>query len=252
MFMLQQFNGKAIDPTWAELRARYEPLFEIMQIQGASETLPACAPEAEFADFELFPASERTRGRYSYIREALKNGLRHQQSLGTNPFKYGLIGATDNHNRMAGDTEEDDYIGSHGFADAKPELRLFREIPGWEDLPYLNPGALTGVWAEDNTRGAIFDAFKRKETFATSGTRAQVRMFAGWDFPKNLHRQRDRVAQAYAQGMPMGGDLPPDSHGRAPWLAIWAMKDPDSANLDRVQVVKGWTHHGLTYERIYD
>ncbi|MEB3251875.1 MAG: DUF3604 domain-containing protein [Cyanobacteriota bacterium] len=252
MFMPQQFNGKAIDPTWAELRARYEPLFEIMQIKGASETLPAYAPEDEFADFELFPASERTRGRYGYIREALKNGLRHQQSLGTNPFKYGLIGATDNHNGVAGDTEEDDYIGSHGFADAKPELRLFSEIPGWEDLPYLNPGALTGVWAEDNTREAIFDAFKRKETFATSGTRAQVRVFAGWDFPKNLHRQRDGVAQAYAQGVPMGGDLPPDSQGRAPRLAIWAMKDPDSANLDRVQVVKGWTHHGLTYERIYD
>ena len=145
-------------------------------------------------------------------------------------------------------TEEEDYIGSHGFVDAKPELRLFSEIPGWEDLPYLNPGALTGVWAEDNTRQAIFDAFKRKETFATSGTRAQVRVFAGWNFPRNLHRQRDGVAQAYAQGVPMGGDL-----GKAPSFLVAALKDPISANLDRVQILKGWLDdRGETQEKIYD
>jgi hypothetical protein len=252
MFMPQQLNGEPIDPKWAATRAQYEPLFEIMQIKGASETLPHYAPEDKFADFELFEINERTRGRYGYIREALKNGLRHEQSLGTNPFKYGLIGATDNHNGVAGDTEEDDYIGSHGFVDAKPELRQFSEIPGWEDLPYLNPGALTGVWAEENNREAIYDALKRKEAFATSGTRAQVRFFGGWNFPSDLNRRNDAIPQAYANGVPMGGDLPATPTGKAPKFLIWAMKDPDSGNLDRVQIVKGWTKHGLTYEKIYD
>lgn len=252
MFMPQQFNGEPIDSAWAETRAKYEPLFEVMQIKGTSESIPQYAPEDEFIDFELFEVNERTRGRYGYIREAYKNGLRHEQTLGTNPFKYGLIGATDNHNGVAGDTEEDDYIGSHGFTDATPALRQFSEIPGWEDLPYLNPGALTGVWAEANTREAIFDAFQRKETFATSGTRAQVRFFGGWDFPADLNRKSDAVTIAYASGVPMGGDLPATPNGKVPRFLVWATKDPNSGNLDRVQVVKGWTQHGLTYEKIYD
>lgn len=252
MFMPEQFDGQPINSDWAEMRAKYEPLVEIMQIKGTSETMPKYAPEDEFADFELMETTSRTRGRYGYLREALKNGLRHEEDLGTNPFKYGIVGATDNHNGSPGDTEEDDYIGSHGYTDATPELRQFSEIPGWEKLPYLNPGALTGVWAEQNTRGSIYDALARKETFGTSGTRTQVRFFGGWDFPENLNEQQDAVDIAYATGVPMGKDLVAAPEGKAPKFFVWSVKDPNSGNLDRIQVVKGWTEHGLTYEKIYD
>ncbi|NEP34762.1 DUF3604 domain-containing protein [Moorena sp. SIO3B2] len=252
MFMPEQFDGKEIDPAWAEMRAKYEPLVEIMQIKGTSETLPAYAPEDQFADFELMEISERTRGRYGYLREALKNGLRHEEKLGSNPFKFGIVGATDNHNGSPGDTEEDDYIGSHGYTDATPALRQFSEIPGWEKLPYLNPGALTGVWADQNTRECVYDGLARKETFGTSGTRTQVRFFGGWDFPDDLDQQPDAVDQAYATGVPMGKDLPTALEQKAPKFFVWATKDSNSGNLDRIQVVKGWTKDGLTYEKIYD
>ncbi len=253
MFMPERWNDDTpIDSAWAELRAKYEPLVEIMQIKGNSETLPAYAPEDQFADFELMQTTERTRGRYGYVREALKDGLRHEATLGTNPFKYGIIGATDNHNGSPGDTEEDDFIGSHGYTDATPELRLFSEIPGWEKLPYLNPGALTGVWAEENTRECVYDALARKETFGTSGTRTQVRFFGGWDFPEDLNLQPDAVEQAYATGVAMGSDLPTALEQKAPKFFVWATKDANSGNLDRIQVVKGWTKHGLTHEKIYD
>ncbi|NEP85912.1 MAG: DUF3604 domain-containing protein [Okeania sp. SIO2C2] len=245
------YDDSPITQAWAEKRAKYEPLVEIMQIKGNSETLPAYAPEDEFANFELMQTTERTRGRYGYVREALKNGLRHEEDLGANPFKYGIIGATDNHNGSPGDTYEDDYLGSHGFTDATPELRQFSEIPGWESLPYLNPGAITGVWAEENTRGSIFDALKRKEAFATSGSRLKVRFFGGWNFPDNFNTKADAVDIGYTEGVPMGQDLK-ERASEAPKFMVWAMKDADGANLDRIQVVKGWTKHGLTYEKIYD
>lgn len=252
MFMPERWDDNTpIDTDWAAKRAKYEPLVEIMQIKGTSETLPAYAPDDEFADFELMELTERTRGRYGYVREALKNGLRHEANLGINPFKYGIVGATDNHNGSPGDTYEDDYLGSHGFSDSTPELRQFSEIPGWESFPYLNPGALTGVWAEKNERGPIFDALQRKETFGTSGSRMKVRMFGGWNFPDDLNEQPDAVDIAYTTGVPMGQDLQ-ELASEAPKFMVWAMKDPDGANLDRIQVVKGWTKHGLTYEKIYD
>lgn len=257
MFKPQTFEGKDIDPAWAELRAKYEPLVEIMQIKGTSETLPRYAPEDQFAKFELFPEDARTLGKYGYVREALKNGLRHEASLGTNPFKYGIIGATDNHNGSSGDTQETEYIGSHGFTDATPALRLTSEIPNWESLPNLNPGALTGVWADANTREDIFDALARKETFGTSGTRTKVRLFGGWEFPLDLHDQADAIAQAYDTGVPMGGDLMGEDVATlpadiAPKFMMMAMRDVHSATLDRLQIVKGWTKHGLTYEKVYD
>lgn len=247
------YDDSPIDTEWAEMQAKYEPLVEIMQIKGTSETLPAYAPNDEFANFELMDLTSRTHGRYGYLREALKNGLRHEEALGANPFKYGIIGATDNHNGSPGDTEEDDYIGSHGYTDATPALRQFSEIPGWESLPYLNPGALTGVWAEANRREPIYNALARKETFATSGNRTKVRFFGGWNFPSDLDQQTDAVDYAYENGVPMGGDLPL-MDGAAPTFMVWATKDPaiESGNLDRIQVVKGWTKHGLTHEQIYD
>ncbi len=257
MFMPEKYTytdqeDPSIDEEWLTLRNKYEPLVEIMQIKGTSETMPNYAPDDEFADFELMEISERTRGRYGYVREALKNGLRHEENFGINPFKYGIVGATDNHNGSPGDTEEDDYIGSHGYTDATPALRQFSEIPGWEKLPYLNPGALTGVWAEENTRESIYDALARKEVFGTSGTRTQVRFFGGWDFPDNLDELPGAVDIAYETGVPMGSDLPTPSAQNAPKFYVWATKDPNSGNLDRIQVVKGWTENGLTYEKIYD
>lgn len=250
------YDDSPIDTAWAQKRAKYEPLVEIMQIKGNSETLPAFAPEDEFANFELMQTTERTRGRYGYVREALKNGLRHEESLGANPFKYGIIGATDNHNGSPGDTYEDDYMGSHGYTDASRELRQFSEIPGWESLPYLNPGALTGVWADGNNREDIYDALARKEAFATSGSRMKVRMFGGWNFPPDLNEREDAVEVGYTTGVPIGGDLPdiaaPLPGGETPDLFVWAQSDPNGADLDRIQVVKGWTKNGLTYEKIYD
>ncbi|NEP12829.1 MAG: DUF3604 domain-containing protein [Symploca sp. SIO2C1] len=259
MFAPKTFDGEDIDPAWAELRAKYEPLVEIIQTKGGSETTPRYAPDDEFADFELFPEGEGNLGSYGYLREALKNGLRHEASLGTNPFKYGIIAATDNHNGSPGDTEEFDFIGSHGFSDNTPALRLTNIPPGWEPFPYFTPGGLTGVWAEKNNRESIFDALQRKEAFGTSGTRTKVRFFGGWDFPENLDEQPDAIDTAYLTGVPMGGDLigediinaPTD---KAPKFLVMAMRDPQEkgVDLDRIQVVKGWTKQGLTYEKIYD
>ncbi len=252
MFMPERWDDDTpIDAEWAAKRAKYEPLVEIMQIKGTSETLPDYASEDEFADFELMELTDRTRGRYGYVREALKNGLRHEEDLGINPFKYGIVGATDNHNGSPGDTYEDDYMGSHGFSDASPELRQFSEIPGWESFPYLNPGALTGVWAEKNERGPIFNALQRKETFGTSGTRTKVRFFGGWEFDQNMNIDLKAVETGYTEGVPMGQNLK-ERTSEAPKFMVWATKDPDGANLDRIQIVKGWTKHGVTYEKIYD
>ncbi len=254
MFRPKTLAGGPIGVDWARTRARFEPLVEIMQIKQCSETNPAFAPNDEFAAFESFPIdSKRQEGRSNWVREALKDGLRIEKDLGVNPFKLGFVGATDSHNGTPSDIEENDWVGSHGFADGSPKKRLQEELQGWETIRRLNPGAIAGVWAEENTRAAIFDAMARKETFATSGPRIEVRLFAGWDYPDDLDGRSDMVAAAYAGGVPMGGDLSRAPKDKAPKLLIHAVKGPSGANLDRIQVVKGWLGaDGNANEKVFD
>ncbi|MGI9288455.1 MAG: DUF3604 domain-containing protein [Pseudomonadales bacterium] len=253
MFSPQRFDGGAIDTQWAQTRARLEPLVEVMQVKGNSETHPAFSPNDEFASFETFPLTRRTSGQYGYVRQGLKEGLRQRDTLGTNPFKFGLIGSTDTHNGTPADVEEYDSVGSHGFADSSPKRRLQEEIPGWEKVINLNPGAIAGVWAEANTRAAIYDALQRKETFGTSGPRISLRFFAGWNFSDKDAEGQALASVGYEKGVSMGGDLSAEnSAGKAPTFLFAAMKAPDSANLDRLQIVKGWTKDGEVFEHVYD
>ena len=255
------------------LRAKYESLVEIFQVKGSSECAlglgnndeqcgfenlwPVCSAEQAQIDPALGQHTPRCVSLNDTFRQVLKKGLQDQQKWGFNPFKLGFIGATDNHNGMPGDTEENTWKGHGGEPDSTPGFRLGYESNMVADtlgfpLIKLNPGGLAGVWAPENTREAIFDAMKRKETFATSGTRVKVRLFAGFGFPADLHEQADAVQTAYAQGVPMGGDLPAAGSGKAPSFLVQAMRDVNSAPLQKIQIVKGWLADGQTHEQVYD
>jgi hypothetical protein len=256
MFPLEvDSKGRPIDAAWAQDRVNNEPLTEIHQLKGTSETHPLLSPTDEFAGYELLEALlggvERTpKVHGSYIREAWQNGLGLQQTLGTNPYKMGVVGASDSHNTAAGYSQSD-YFGGHGLLDATPEARLSGKKEVGANLGQLSTAGLGGVWAEENTREAIFAAMQRKETFGTSGVRIKVRLFGGWDFRPEVLNEKDWVKTGYAQGVPMGGDLPKKG-GKEPTFIVWAVKDPDDANLDRIQIVKGWTKSGQIFEKIYD
>jgi len=175
--------------------------------------------------------------------------------IGANPWKLGIVAGADSHDG-ASDNEEFNYTGVHGNTDMSPKIRLTSgtTVAGEPPLNFTTPGA-TGVWADENTRAGIFDAIKRKETFGTSGPLIRVRFFGGWDYPTNLTTDKDFIKKAYAGGVPMGGDLPPRKGrdlAKAPSFAVWAMKDPQSGNLDRVQIVKGWYKDGYPWEKVYD
>ncbi len=263
MFNSKTFEGLPLDAEYAALRMRNEPLVEIAQVKGASETHPLNSPNDEWADFEIFPylLGTATVGNVpgSYVREAVLNGLVMEENDGFNPFRFGFIAASDGHN-SAGTIEEDNYHGKAGVMDGLPERRSsvpFSE-PGpngevYTDWYYDMWGAagLTGAWAESNTRESIYDALQRKETFGTSGPRIRVRFFAGYDYDDDLRGTSDLVAQAYAGGVPMGGDLIAAGE-RAPKFLVWAIRDPDSAPLQRLQVVKGWVEDGVASEQVFD
>jgi hypothetical protein len=267
MFALVDRDGNALTPDYARRRMRWEPLVETTQIKGDSETHPAISPEDEFADFERWDlgniiVTKRTSPelmQFEYSRSALKQGLGQQQKLGVNPFKFGMIGATDSHTSF-GNAEEDNYLGKYAVASPSPD-RWDKKFP-----PLTVPGVLeqftewessqsgyAGVWASENTREAIFDAMTRKEVYATTGPRMTVRMFAGFDFSEGMAYSKDMPAFGYAHGVPMGGDLSNAPAGKAPGFLLAATKDPDGANLDRIQVVKGWVDAGgELHERIFD
>jgi hypothetical protein len=264
MFRLVDSWGAPIDAEYAKRRMENEPLFEIMQLKGVSETTPSFAPTDEFADFELLPYSLHTWQRVeqqqtSYVREAFKFGLRFQQTIGVNPFKYGLEGGGDDHG-SAHTWEEFNYHGGHALLDDTPKTRLHGTIPVPGAAPQicaqLSAGGITGLWAESNTREAIFDALQRKETFGSSGVRIKPRFFASWDYPTDLLKQKNWIKTAYAEGVPMGGDLTGDPTGmpkaRTPVFVVHAVRDPNSAPLQRIQIIKGWTKNGEMYEKIYD
>jgi hypothetical protein len=260
---VDQTTGRPIDAAWAASRDRNERLVEIKQGKGQSETHPLLSPNDEFASYEMYEALlglpadvgriDRITG--SYGRQALKDGITMQDQRGYNPYKFGMAAASDSHN-TASPYRQDNFFGLHADADGTVERRLAGVlIGGTMDARLENPGGLTGVWAEENTRASLFDAMYRKETFGVSGPHIKVRLFGGWGYNKDIVKAKDWVKQSYAGGVPMGADLPPmpaGGKGTAPTFVVWAVKDPTSANLDRIQVIKGWTQDGQSFEKVYD
>lgn len=255
MFPDSQPDGSPIDLEYAQLRQHFEPLIEMMQTKGNSEVHRNFWPQDEFADFENADSIANSSGRdflkRSFVREGLKIGLAYEQKLGVNPFKYGTIGGTDDHNGLPAAVAEDSYIGSHGDEDNTALLRREGNISGWIDGKDLSIGALSGVWATQNTREGIWDAMKQRETFTTSGPRIKVRFFGGPELSAKPQNPHALVTQGYSLGVPMGSDL--TSGTKPPTFTVHAMKDPQGANLDRIQIIKGWvsTDGGIN-EKIID
>jgi hypothetical protein len=248
-------KGRPIDKVWVETRRRNEPLAELKQAKGQSETTPGLSPNDEFANYEvvewqLLGSTGDPRNYGSYIRQAYKDGLALQDRLGLNPYKFGVVSGSDTHS-TAVPYRQKNFFGIHGGDfDETPEKRLEGGHFGFNNL-WASPAGLSVVWAEENTREAIFAAMQRKETYSTSGVRLKVRFFGGWEFNPDVLKQKDWVKTGYAKGVPMGGDLS-SLTGTGPTFVVWALKDPDSGNLDRVQIIKGWTKHGQTFEKVYD
>ena len=261
MFRLATYAGEPLDAAYAETRTRNEPLVEITQTKGTSDTHPALSPNDEWADFEIWSyriggGTTPSQPSGSYVREAYLNGLRLEEERGINPFRFGLVGATDNHAGSGAPTESD-YFTAGGrpqrgasipFDPPRPDGSLYSASP----LGAIRGASgLTGVWAEENTRESIYDAFRRKETFATTGPRIRVRFFAGYDYADDLAGNPDLVAAAYAGGVPMGGELTAPGD-RVPRFLVWASRDPASSPLARLQVIKGWIDGGEAHEQVYD
>jgi len=265
MFADTTFSGKWFTREYAEARVRWEPIIEATQIKGDGEAHPFLSPEDEFADYENWDVGnidgstpkDKWMLKHEYARSALKLGLRLGKELGANPYKFGLSGATDSHTGLATSREEN-YFGKYAKTEPSADRHGHEVIPA--DDPSLRiltaqevASGLTAVWARENTRKAIFDAMKRKEVYATTGTRIRVRVFAGWDFKADEVSRPDFVAQGYRRGVPMGGTLTGTPDGQAPNFMIHALRDPDGANLDRIQIIKGWLDEvGKAHERIYD
>ena len=256
MYSPSEFLGGPMDARYAKRQALNEPLTEIIQTKGSSDTHPLLSPNDEFANFELFQnminVGQPSQIKYGYYRQGMVEGMILEDKLGTNPFKMGIVSGADSHSAYS-NNEEFNFHGSHGATDDTPQKRLKPGIsPSGEPGSVVGTAGATGVWAEENTRAAIFDAMKRKETFGTSGPLIRLRFFGGWDYPKNLTDRKDFVETAYKKGVPMGGDLP-KKIGKAPTFAVWALKDPESGNLDRIQIIKGFINKwGRTDEKIYD
>ncbi len=265
MFNVESFDGKPLSRDLATLRARFEKIVEVTQIKGDSETHPMLSPNDEFADYETWDRSnlDGTEAKKpgmlqsEYAREALKTGLKLEKKLGVNPFKFGMIGSTDSHTALAA-VEEENFFGKHSGVEPEPHRweHVVIEAPdpeytvmGWQQAA----SGYAAVWAAENTREAIFDAMKRKETYATTGSRMTVRFFGGWDFTEQDTLSRLPADAGYARGVPMGGDLNSAPKGQSPTFLVAARKDPYSGNLDRIQIVKGWMDaKGKTHEKIYD
>jgi hypothetical protein len=259
MFADKRLDDSDMDRTYAEQRSRWEPLYEVTQVKGDSEAHPLLSPDDEFADFETWDEDNIDRSvekqnwmlSHEYARPALKLGLKWQQTLGVNPFKFGMIGSTDSHTALS-TADDDNFFGK--FVDSEPTpQRTTNSMAGrlWANWKLAASGYV-GAWAEENTRPSLFAALERKEVYATTGPRIALRVFGGWQFSPSDEFAPDIAAVGYAGGVPMGSDLPP-RQGERPTLLIRALKDPEGANLDRVQIVKGWlTLTGEVAEKIYD
>ena len=269
MFSVETFTGKPINAAYAKRRMKWEPLYEVTQIKGDGEAHPLLSPNDEYADYytwdkgdfglqlkkpEMLP--------HEYARSAFKLGLEQQAKLGTNPFKFGMIGATDSHTSLSS-TREENFFGKFAAVEPGQKERYMDMVS--QDLRPDGDGSLNvyhweaaasglaGVWARENTREAIWDAMSRKEVYASTGTRLLVRVFAGWDFEADEVHRPDFANQGYDRGVPMGGDLFKAPAGQAPKFMVRALRDADGANLDRVQIIKGWVDkNGTAQEKIYD
>jgi len=258
MFSENRFLGGPMDARYAKRQAANEPLFEIIQIKGSSDAHPALSRNDEFADFELWEnlinlpiASDKSRG--GFYRQGLATGLYLEKLLGSNPYKMGVVAGADFHSGYQGN-EEFNFLGGHGAIDDTPQKRLNPKPGLTGDVNAVaGTAGTTAVWAEENTREGIWNAMMSKETYGTSGTMIRLRFFGSWDYSKNLVKDKNFVKKAYKGGVPMGGDLPKKA-SKAPTFAVWATKDPQSGNLDRIQIVKVWAHpaNGLPMEKIYD
>ena len=275
MFAFTDWAGNTIDQEYAEQRMRNEPLVEITQIKGTSDTHPLLSPNDERANFEIYPLRVATAlpsaAPGGYVRDAWQRGLATAANIDTNPYKFGVIGSSDTHTAAA-PLEEDNYFGKVSIMDATPEQRgsipasflygtlvklaMPDMVEKVEGKTYLNfPGykfwgasGIAGVWAEENTREAIYDALRRKETFATSGTRIKVRFFAGYELDKVVLTSRDLISTGYKTGVTMGGTLHVNAD-RRPTFLTWAVQDPNTAKLQRVQIIKGWLQDGERCQR---
>jgi len=265
MFALETFEGNPLTREYAEKRMRWEPLYEATQYKGDSETHPFLSPKDEFADFERWDKANLAMQKphkdeyfkYEYARSALGLGLEQESKVGSNPFKFGMIGSTDSHTSFA-QAAEDNFLGKYGSASPNPERwnhewppteKAVARMKGWES----SSSGYAAVWATENTREALWDAMKRKEVYATTGPRMIVRMFGGFDFVEEDAKRHDLAATGYAKGVPMGGDLSTAPKGKSSTFLVSAIKDPDGANLDRIQVVKGWLDaDGELHEKVYD
>ncbi|HYI84535.1 MAG TPA: DUF3604 domain-containing protein [Acetobacteraceae bacterium] len=263
--VIDTFTGAPFDRAYAETRARWEPLYEVTQMKGDGETHPFLSPNDEFADFERWDVGNldltelKTREMLpnEYARSALRLGLLLEQRLGVNPYRFGMIGSTDSHTGLA-TADDDNFFGKHAGAEPSGERagHLFMQstdgrgrLIGWQQVA----SGYAGVWARENTRAALFDAMQRKEVYATTGPRMIVRFFGGWEFEEADAHGRSPAIAGYSKGVPMGGDLGEAPRGRAPAFLVAALKDPIGANLDRIQVVKGWLDAaGQTHERVFD
>jgi hypothetical protein len=258
MFAFRDYDGAEFDAAYAKRRSDLERLVEITQIKGTSETRPEFSPTDEFAGFELVEWDTATPGidlAGGFIRTAYQRGLSLQDALGVNPFHFGLVGSSDFHSGVSA-SEEYNYPGGLGNGDEQsdPEKVLTSVNPLMgSPTTVMSASGITGIWAPENTREALFDAMKRREVFATSGPRIQVRLFAGWDYPDAILDSADWEQSAYSGGVPMGADLQPATNPElAPRFILQALKDPDSGNLDRIQIVKIWLEQGEAREKVFD
>jgi len=260
--MSKQSDNKRVDIDYVERRANWEPLYEATQIKGDGETHPLLSPNDEFADYETWDVGNLDVSQAKtddmlageYAREALKRGLLLEDRMGTNPYKFGMIGSTDSHTSLA-TTQEDNFFGKHSGAEPSPSRMTHPfmatdegSIMGWQQVA----SGLAAVWATDNTREAIFDAMERKEVYATTGSRLQVRFFGGWNFSASDMSNRQPAFAGYTKGVPMGSDLPMREEGKAPSFMVYALRDAIGANIDRIQIVKGWQEGKATKEQVYD
>ena len=265
MFPMVEAFGKPIDAEYAATRARWERLYEVTQTKGTGEAHPFLSPNDEFADFEIWDkgnldgsvAKKKEMLEFEYARSALKNGLRLEERFGVNPYKFGMIGSSDAHTGLAA-LDEDNFFGKTTPQEPSPERMTATfmnnpktgvKIMDWE----VSASGYAAVWATENTREAIWDAMERRETYATTGPRMIVRFFGGWDFEPKDASDRLPAYLGYTKGVPMGGDLRQAPAGKAPTFLVAALKDPIGANLDRIQVVKGWLDaKGEVHEKVYD
>ena len=258
MFSPNKFLGGPMDARYARRQNANEPLMEIIQTKGQSDAHPLLSPNDEFAEFEMFPnminVGMPSQVKYGYMRQGLVEGMIQEDKLGSNPFKYGIVAGSDSHSAYS-PNEEFNFHGTHALLDDTPKKRLNPNKNASGDVAAaVGSAGVAAVWAEENTREALFDAMKARETYGTSGPLIRLRFFGSWGYSKDFDKDKDFVKKAYKGGVPMGQDLPEKPEKvKAPTFAVWALKDPESGNLDRVQIIKGFINKwGRADEKIYD